>query len=207
MMEDRKLFAPLWTARHLLWDWANCQTFAGSAPQRGFRERPCSLTRARSEPAEADTTTYVMSSLFLHKCFKYLTRDPTEDLHIVTGVSLDGRFVLNEMLRLPDVKRSVAGAFSEANHVRKGLEVMQSFGLRCGGLFHSHPGSGRSGTSPSSTDWKNQKVWEQAYPLIGGVFSRDGYVRFFASPNHWKAEVHGKRVRKVDENLFKLEVD
>lgn len=202
------LTAPIVLPIVLLRNWCEWLFFMGvSRPKTAFKKSPTPPSPEKELQQVTSTTTYVMSSLFLHKSFRYLTRNPTEDLHLVTGIKIDGRFVLNEMLRLPHVERSVAGAFSEAHHVRKGLSVMQSFGMRCGGLFHSHPGSGRNSSSPSSTDWATQRVWEQAYPLIGGVFSRDGYVRFFASSNHWKVEVQGKKVRRIDEQLYKLELD
>jgi proteasome lid subunit RPN8/RPN11 len=147
-----------------------------------------------------------MSSLFLDHCYRYLTKTPAENLHLVTGIITDGAFVLNEMVHLPNVRRAFAGASAGPAETGKGLLLMQEYGLRCTALFHSHPGRGAQSTVPSGTDLRNQRTWEKAYPLIGAVFSQDGYVRFFASSGRPKVYVLGRKVSKIDENLYKIEV-
>jgi len=159
----------------------------------------------------ADTTdqhpsppSYVLSSLFLHRCYRRLVRVAPEDLHLATGVMLDGRFVLSDMVGLRNVQQRPAGAFAGPGEVRTGLMLMERFGLRCGGLFHSHPGVGEQSTFPSSVDVCNHQTWEKAYPLIGAIFSRDGYVRFFAAAGRPQVQVLGKRARRINECLYSL---
>jgi proteasome lid subunit RPN8/RPN11 len=170
------------------------------------------LDRLQVQPAPcsratASFTGYVVSSLFLHKCHRHLTDGPAENLHLVTGIVLDDRFIMTDMVALNHVDRQVARAFANPGDVRNGLLMMESFGLRCGGLFHSHPGRGIASTSPSGTDWRNQRAWEQAYRLIGAVFSRDGFVQFFGPEERLHIEVYGKKVRQIDVALFQLELD
>ena len=50
------------------------------------------------EMAEPKAPAYVAGSMFLHDCFRYLTRTAAEELHLVTGVDADGVFVLDRLV-------------------------------------------------------------------------------------------------------------
>ncbi len=190
-------------------NWLAWQVALGqSPPSRDMMASALRGGRAERQPQKpVRPARYVATSLFLHQCWRYLTRTPCEDLHLVTGVLLDGQFVLNELVTVPNVRRSHSGASAGPLDVREGLFLMESYGLRCGALMHSHPGRGPSSTSPSSTDWENQRIWEAAYPLVGGIVSQDGCVRFFSNSPEVQVEVIGKKVSKIRDNLFKLEVE
>jgi len=149
---------------------------------------------------------YVMSSLTLHKSYRHLTREPIEDLHLATGVILDGTFVLNDLILLRSVERSLGGTSASPAETRRALLTMEAFGLKCGGLFHSHPGRGPSATIPSGTDRRNHETWEEAFPVVGGIFTHDGFVRFFKASGRPRVDVLGKKVRRIDETLFRLDV-
>lgn len=181
--------------------------FGKSGPDRRARFEELLRSECHEPPdRRGRPTRYVASSLFLHRCHRYLTQGEPEQLHLVTGFRVNGCFVLNEMVKLPNIRRSRAGAFAGPSDTREGLLLMESFGLYCCGLFHSHPGRGLAGASPSALDRRNQQVWERAYPLVGAVFSRDGYVRFFTNQTDVRVDVFGRKVRRIDENVFKLEV-
>jgi hypothetical protein len=88
---------------------------------------------------------------------------------------------------------------------RDALARMDRFGYQLTGVFHSHPGTGKGSVLPSGTDEKNQRKLEQAgYRCISGIFSRDGWIRFFTLNNPFKVAVKGKGVEHVEENLFRL---
>jgi proteasome lid subunit RPN8/RPN11 len=158
-----------------------------------------------SESAETPhPTCYVMNSLFPHRCYRRLMRVTPEDLHLATGIMLDGRFILTDIVVLSDVQQSPAGAFATPAAVRTGLLLMEAFGLRCGALFHSHPGVGARSTLPSGIDLRNHEAWEKAYPLIGAIFSRSGHVRFFTSSGIPEVHVVGERARRIDGALYTL---
>ena len=170
-------------------NWLAWQVALGqSPPSRDMMASVLRGGRAERQPQKpVRPTRYVATSLFLHRCWRYLTRTPCEDLHLATGVLLDGQFVLNELVTVPNVRRSHSGASAGPLDVREGLFLMESYGLRCGALMHSHPG--------------------RAYPLVGGIVSQDGCVRFFSNSPEVQVEVIGKKVSKIRDNLFKLEVE
>ena len=164
---------------------------------KGHREVPVQRSLARH---------YAMTSLFLFRCHKYLTEHDCEEIHLVTGLQLADTFALTDIVRFGDAKRSPTDAFADPLETRRALNAIEGYGLRCGGLFHSHPGTGPNSVTPSPTDLENQRIWEQAYPLVGAIFSRDAHVRFFTAKDSVAFGVQGKRVRRLDERLFKLDV-
>lgn len=178
-----------------------------SPPSKAFcTEKPVQVKKESSVKSTFPQH-YIISSLFLHRCHRYLTRNLSEEIHLVTGVRQNSYFVLDEMIKLPHAEKSITGAFSDQAEIRRSLVFIDNFGLECGGMFHSHPGQGQGSVSPSGTDVRNQETWEQAFGMIGGIFSKDGYVRFFTRSRKARVEVQGKKVRKINENLFKLEID
>ena len=70
-------------------------------------------------------------------------------------------------------------------------------------IFHSHRFTGPP--HPSGTDDRLQRIIEEGgYPAIQAVFSEDGYVRFFARQRKFAVEVHGKGVKSVERDLFRI---
>ena len=198
----------LWGILRCIVNWAKWAVVLAKSPPEVLLAGNPHLNAAR-RPARRKPrhpAAYVMSSLLLHRCYEDLTVGPCEDLNLVAGMPVDGRFVLTEMVKPANVDRRMTRAVARPLETRDALLVIDKFGLRAAGLFHSHPGQGAGAATPSSVDWANQRVWEQAYPLVGAVFTRDGYVRFFATRSI-RVDVYGAKVRKVDDNLFKIEID
>ena len=84
---------------------------------------------------------------------------------------------------------------------------IHDYGLLPLGYFHSHPGCGPRATRPSDTDRQTQAIMEESgSKIIGGIFSRDGFVRFYA--NDWEPDIRivGKQIRKVAQNVYHLEI-
>ena len=190
-------------------NWLQWLAVLGEAPPSAMRppdRQPARAVQPKRPPAPA-AEHFVAGSWFLHRCYHHLMRVANEDLHLVTGMTLDNQYVMTDMVTLQEINGSATGAFVSAQNVREGLMLMERYGYTCLGVFHSHPGRGAASTQPSGTDWSNQKTWEQAYPLVGAVFSRDGYVRFFASKPQVQLAVVGKKVTKINENLYRLEID
>jgi len=159
------------------------------------------------EPGHVQPAAYAVSSLFLRRCYGQLTSMPVEDLHLVTGIVVKDVFVLDELVQLRHIRRSLGGVHAGPWQIREGLMLMAGYGLRCGALFHSHPGFGAESTHPSSVDLHNHAAWERAYPVIGGVFGRGGYVRFFSASRPFEVRVHGEKVRRLDDDdLYQLEI-
>ena len=70
---------------------------------------------------------------------------------------------------------------------------------------HCHPGCGSESTRPSGIDIKTHTDLELYYPVIGAIFSQDGYVRFFSAGKPFQIEIFGKGVVKVDDNVYRIQ--
>jgi hypothetical protein len=156
----------------------------------------------------AEPIGFVVNSLFLHDCFRELTRTEDEGLHAVSG-SVVGRLrTLDRMVPLRLSRQSVAGASADDRSLADQLIKLNEFGLLVLAYFHSHPGQGADATTPSGTDRRTQEAMEEAgAEIVGAIFSRDGYVRFYANRFQPKVKVVGKRIEEVMPNVFHLELE
>lgn len=151
------------------------------------------------------TRRYVVSSLFLHECFKELTADRDEQFFFLTGTIVKGVHVLDQRLVFQHAKRSMVGVVGNHGDTHRLLIKLEQFGHRLLAHFHSHPGNGPEATRPSGTDTGFQKRLEDAgYPAVAAIFSRDGYVRFFRLDNDLEVEIYGEGVEQHDKNSFRL---
>jgi proteasome lid subunit RPN8/RPN11 len=151
---------------------------------------------------------YLCNSRFLTECYEYLVERPEERINIVTGNEVNGTRVLETLVPVELSYSSVAGAKVDDDSILERLLDIESFGLKYFAYFHSHPGHGQGATVPSSIDRSLQEKYEVAgQDVIGAIFSRDGFVRFFSNNNQFRIQVAGKKVKKVGENVFKLETE
>ena len=146
---------------------------------------------------------YQISSLFLRESWEYLTSDPSrrERLHLVTGVITEhGTKVLSTMrkLKMKDQSASYVRANEKDSHSTI-ISLDQDFGHRLLAMFHSRISNGRDCTLPSSTDMAFLRRMAQVEcNCLGGIFSLDGYVRFF-SLKGFEIDVYGKGVTKIED--------
>lgn len=156
---------------------------------------------------EAVKPTFVISSLLLHDCFHLLTKTPDEGLHAIAGYGVGNTRTLERVIPVRLSRQSVAGAAAENGSLANELIRIHEFGLLPQAYFHSHPGHGVSATHPSNTDRQTQATMERSGSgIIGGIFSRDGFVRFYANKGEPNIRVVGKRVREIRKNVYQLEV-
>ena len=159
-------------------------------------------------PEEDVEPTFVCNSLFLKDCFHYLTKTEDEGLHLVTGCAFDNLRSLERIVPLNLSEQSVGGANAENASLVDALIQIHDHGLLPLAYFHSHPGYGASATNPSHIDRQTQGTMERGgSKVIGGVFSRDGFIRFYANRTEPSIRVVGKRVREVSRNVYKLEIE
>ncbi len=161
-----------------------------------------------SQEIEPATQTFLISSLFLSECHSYLTGNPKgfERLHLVTGIKLSAtRRTLDNMVKVALARETVKDALADHTDLQKTLiEMDERWGHFLYGLFHSHPGTGVSATHPSDTDLKTHERYERGgYPLLGAIFVKDGYCRFFSN-QPFNITIYGKGVTQHDEHDFKL---
>ena len=151
---------------------------------------------------------FVVNSLFLRDCFDLLTQTDEENLHAVTGSVIRKIRTLDRIVPLRLSMQSMGGAAAADESLANELIHLHEFGLLPLAYFHSHPGRGAAGTLPSDTDRRTQAAMEQmGSRIVAGVFSRDGHVRFFANEWEPRIRVTGKRVRKVEDNVYQLEIN
>jgi hypothetical protein len=148
---------------------------------------------------------YIVSSLFLHQCFKDLTADQDEQLFFVTGSEVDGVRVLDQKIEFLHQKRGPLGVVGNMSSTHRLLIRLEQFGHRLLAHFHSHPGKGAGATHPSGTDENYQRRLEAAgYPTVAAIFSRDGYIRFFRLDDNLQMEIHGDGVENLGKHTYRL---
>lgn len=155
-------------------------------------------------PARPACPSFVFSSRLVAASFAYCTSDAHERMHFVLGLEEGEKLVATELSVLPYAGRSVV-------HAR--TDDVQTFRLSIAAhedehflfaLVHSHPGRGPNATWPSSIDWHTQRRWEAGRRFVSGVWSRDGYIRFFASAP-FEVRIAGAHVEQLESNLFRLQ--
>ena len=136
--------------------------------------------------------------------WKYLTSDPrrNERLHIVTGtITENGTRVLSriEKVKFEKQSRTYVRAEREDSH-KKIVSLDEEHGHPVLALFHSHISKGASSTNPSQIDIATlERHHKIGVECIGGIFSLDGFVRFY-SLKDFEIEVYGKGVEKVQDD-------
>lgn len=160
---------------------------------------------------EAEMTTpppfprFVVSSLFLHECFKPLTADPKEQFVFITGPEVDGVMVLSKLCTFDHISRTEVGVVGDPKSTHRLLGRLEQFGHRLLAHFHSHPGCGPESIGPSGKDKKYQATLEDAgCDTVGAIFSRDGYIRFFRLDSKFDLKIYGAGVEHVSDTLYRL---
>ncbi len=153
----------------------------------------------------SDKTHYQISSLQLMECCEYLTSDPgrNERLHLVTGtITADGTRVLSRMEKVKYQSQSPAYVKGdEVDTHQKIIALDENHGHLLLAMFHSHMGRGAGATSPSVTDISFLKRMEKTgIDCLGGIFSMDGYIRFFKEKNEFEMDVYGKGIDKIRDD-------
>lgn len=178
---------------------------ARAAGTRSRRPPARPRRRRRTVPPSKRNPLYLVSSLLLHDAFRVLTQTPDENLHAVTGLVCGRRRILQRIVPLRLSLQSRSGAAADDTGLAEQLVRLNGFGALPLAYFHSHPGRGVEATAPSGTDLKTQKTMERSgSKIIGGIFSRDGVVRFYAAGWEPCVRVVGKRVEEVQKNVYRL---
>jgi hypothetical protein len=155
---------------------------------------------------------YFISSRFLTECYTYLMGDPHgfERLHMTTGLQLgDNHYTLEYLDKVAMVHQSHIGAQADQQAFTRALIALSQWGLALHGLFHRHPGEGVRATLPSlDKDIPTHQHLEQGgYPLIGAIFVKDGYVRFFSANRPFTVTIYGTGVSPVpgETHVYKIQ--
>ena len=165
-----------------------------------------SLTQIESDfTAQPVRPRFVVSSLFLHECFKQLTSDRKEQFFFITGSEVSGSLVLDQICTFEHISRTEAGVVADPKSTHRVLARLEQFGHRLLAHFHSHPGHGLLSTGPSGTDTNYQASLERSgYCTVAAIFSRDGYIRFFRLDQNFELQIHGTGVEHVETSIYRL---
>jgi hypothetical protein len=148
---------------------------------------------------------FQISSLFLRDCWAYLTSDPrlNERIHLITGtITEDGTRVSSRMEKVKYEKQSaVYVSVDKDDSHQKIIALTEEYGHLVLGVFHSHMSRGLIATTPSSTDQSfMERMAKIGCHCLGGIFSLDGYARFFMKEENFEIEVYGKGFKMVEES-------
>jgi hypothetical protein len=166
-----------------------------------------SLEQIASENTKVSSSPrrYVVSSLFLHECFKKLTSDPDEQFFFVTGSETAGTLVLDQSVEFTHERRNRLSVVANMPSTHNLLIKLEQFGHKLLAHFHSHPGEGAEATKPSGTDDNFQKRLESAGHLaIMAIFSRDGFIRFVRLDQNFEIEIYGEGVENHAPGIYRL---
>ena len=174
------------------------------------RQARRALERCPDTPTTPALLRFQVSTLFLAECGKYLTSDPSlsERMHLTTGpVTPEGVRVLSRMEHIAYEKqtRSYVKLKRPDCHAKL-CELDLVHGHEPLAFFHSHIVRGAAGTAPSAEDRSHQARYEKTgYEVIGGIFSLDGFVRFFSNDLPFAMDIYGAGVEKLsDEPCMKV---
>lgn len=147
---------------------------------------------------------YCIGSRFLRMNYEIFCRSEKESVHLITGIETGILKHLDEALILNHEVKELVNAKIFDSEVNIYMQNLHFEGYKLFGCFHIHPGFGAGSTSPSGIDIELIGNLERGgYPAVSVIFSRDGYIRFMA-PFQFKIHIHGKGVRKINEELFQL---
>jgi len=150
--------------------------------------------------------TYVVSARLLTESFHYLNKDKhNESLVDVSGIKLENIIFAERLEAIEHDSQNPGYAKSNLNSTFRTLMKIDKFGGLLAGVFHIHPGIGPEANLPSGIDFHDQNRREQVgMKAIGGIFSRDGYVRFFSKNLKFSIKIIGKGVIQHGRYLYQL---
>ena len=165
-------------------------------------------------------TTEVMrieaSITLIRGCYRDLHHDAKglERMHLISGwVSPSGARVMSRMepIEFGNQTPTYVSADPASTHCKL-VELFERDGLELISMHHSHVMDGAASTAPSSVDLANmQRFVAQGWAAIGGIFSRDQFVRFFSTQHDFEISVFGKGAevvsRKPRETIFKFSME
>lgn len=149
--------------------------------------------------------TFAIGSEILHAAYRKLCENSNESILFAAGSRYGNIFTVERLVPLELEKSEVAYASADIASSSKALIEIERYGSLLTGYFHTHPGRGAGANHPSSIDLNNHARLEQGdYHTIGGIFSRDGYLRFFADKMRFQVSISGKGVECAGPNLWQL---
>lgn len=146
-------------------------------------------------------------SLILHDAFLLCTATTDEGMCFLAGIEVDGLAVGTRLIQAPYSHRSIAAAGADHRSLHRILIELHESGHRLLALLHAHPGNGSHANLPSGVDQQTQRAFEVTTEMIGGIFSRDGYLRWFSASRPFRIQVVGNHVEQINKTLYRLNLE
>ncbi|UCD91877.1 MAG: hypothetical protein JSV43_06470 [Methanobacteriota archaeon] len=160
-----------------------------------------------------DVPTYVISSMMLEEWHSYLVSQNDgqvgETMCFACGVIDPNANTITPCgLLTPKMsERSWSGVVGDPESVHEALSKIDrhlpnhALALTC----HLHPGHGPNSVLPSMTDRKTHRDMEKGgYPVIGAIFSEDGFVHFYSGDSKFNLMVTGGGVEDVGNRTYRI---
>lgn len=160
-----------------------------------------------------DIPTYVISTMMLEEWYSYLVNQNDErqgeTMCFACGViDTDTNTITPCGMLKPEMsERSWSGVVGDPESVHEALSRIDrhlpnhALALTC----HLHPGLGPNSVLPSMTDRKTHRDMEKGgYPVIGAIFSEDGYVHFFSGDCKFRLMITGGGVKDVGNRTYHI---
>lgn len=155
--------------------------------------------------SQSDVPEFVVGSKLLYDAFNKMCAFSTESILYASGGVLRNSYSIERLIDLQLDESELGYASANAEFSSKVLIGLETYGTLLTCYFHTHPGRGKNANHPSSIDFANQARLEKGnYKTIGGIFARDGYLRFFSDKLDFNVTITGKGVQYVSKNVYKL---
>lgn len=155
----------------------------------------------RASVLESVPRVFVFQARFLAEMCAHLTRDPAEDMVLVTGtVFARGRICAPHRALEFEKQRSRYGVRADDESVMDRLVEIDRWGEHLVAALHSHPGTGVAATAPSQVDLIYlHKATRAGYRMVSGIFSQDRFLRFLAASGAARVGITGRGVEVVSQ--------
>lgn len=165
-----------------------------------------SVLDALSSEANGSGGSYrvVLSSWMLRDSFEYCTRDNREGLHYVLGIEHEGMRIGTHLRTFPYAVQTPVAAEGDIRATHDIAIQTHEAGHVLVAMIHSHPGRGRGANHPSSVDMRTQRLLELTTPCVGGIWARDGNLRFYTHNLSAEIEIVGTHMEQNDDGTWQL---
>jgi hypothetical protein len=150
---------------------------------------------------------YEIPSLIVLNSFCFLNKQLEESLHLMSGINQGERIILDMMIPVKISHSSLGGVSADPDDNLNKLVLMDDYGFALYAVVHIHPSDGILSTHQSHIDIRYQETLERGgYKSVMGIFSRDGFLRFFRIENDFEIKIIGKGIEVIDEEskIFKI---
>ncbi len=182
--------------------------------QDEIRCRACDSTqiqaeaKSRSKEAHQSKPEFLLTTLFLRRCYQYLMKNQNESIAYLSGPTLAGKAILDELIQFDMERQEVCYVKGNIVSSTEALMMLSDRGYTLLGTIHCHPGGGAGATLPSGIDKKHHQRLEGGhFKALGIIMTRDGFTRFYSDKMPFSVEIRGDDGFWVEDDVYKLELD